>query len=941
MIVLSDNSIKEISHWSLKLKYDLNFILNNIKVGSRRQFKSRAEKLSKALPEILSHLSNSDAKLIEQKGLNALNDLQLWSRLESATEKAGNHANTSSKSKISSDLTIFIGFAMRNFKVGNKEILRPSMVKVEGENNAVITPLYRISVDLMWEFKKIANDILGDHSSPYHVQRTTRDAASAIAVIAEDPQVYNILLKSGITALSGEKGLINKALSNEKLKKGEKKALIYIFRRLSPENFSPIYLTKIDEGKQYWLNIGNTKINVTRLGRVAPILVKQAQEYANHYIGKKLTDDIEPKTAKEVPAHIRNFINLGRTFHIHKESLNSAQINILKSDGFKGFLANNGELLLWFSELKEKVITQRERRDAISSYSPLYSCVKYFSETNLDIRDYSPDYYIKTPSETAIGEYDYIEIGDLFNTYPALARDLKTVYLSTRNSLKADALDNVTILSRISHFQRVMKFPVNLSNEQREWLSNEGLSGFVKGNHSVLKVYLEYLQVKAKAGKYSPVTADSYQRGLKWVIEAAGFDVIDVYPVKVTQYKLYDQRDDSDTDYTKEEVIELAYHIEVLLAQGNLNQRNTLYLRIARILLKTGWNQSPVLTLETTDIVEVNCPIAGQKTYFVRLLKKRAGYLTQWHKFDLTANELADEGIEVGKSIKAVIKELLYLATTISEPIRRTLPADHPFKNKLMIYVGDDGVINLATNKELYHYVNKLLIKAGCSVGFGSRKIRKTGLNFLYRRVEKDFAKYKKSGQHSFEVFQRSYLRFIAGESKRTLSKAITVMGDYFHGRPITDNIKIVTESSEYWQQVPNGGCASQGNDAQAAAYNRQTHGLIKRFGLEKAKYCADFSACLWCEHYRCVADPEHAWRLLSYRDFVLEDMAASIDDVAEVGAQKEYHRLLTQRVNDILIDLDKLTSGCREAGEKLLAERGIHPDWKLASTTSDIFRES
>ncbi|CDT62352.1 conserved hypothetical protein [Vibrio coralliirubri] len=935
MTTLNDGFTNEISDWSSTLKADLDWTLKHIKLGSRPKFITQVAKFSKALPEILTHLSIDDQYLIQKSGLSALNDQQLWSRLEYATEKVG----IKQGQRRGCELTIFVGFVMRTFGVNNEGLLRPSMFIVDGANNSDISSLYRISVSCLWEFKELIHGILDSHKNPYNIQRIARDSASAIVVLSEDPDRYKILLNSGIYSLISNKEIINQSIESKGLTIGEKKALVYISRRLSPENFSTIYLPKIQEGKRYWINLLNTRFDVSRLGQLASILVKQAQEYTDYYMKNNST--LVPQKAKEIPIHIRHLNCLGITLHVYQHLLSSKQKKLIKSNGFKSFLNNNGELILLFWGLRKKAVTKRDRNTAEKAYSILFSCVKHFSGVNFDIRDYLSDYYIKTPSETSIGKFDYIEITSLFNYYPALARDIRAIYLSERSSFKSYSLDNSTISGRILNFQVLMNQPIKLSHEQREWLSNEGVAGFVKNNHSILKIFLEYLQGQSKSGALLPTTADDYQRSLKWVIQSSGFDVVDVYPVKVTQKSLYEQRQNSNTEYTKNEIIELAYYIEVLLNRTDLNIRDKIYVRLAKILLKTGWNASPLTNLETTDIIEVDSPLSANKTYFVRLFKKRAGYSTNWYKFDLTSQDLEREGIEIGKSVNSVIKELFYLSSFTNEVVRKSLPENHPFKNKIMVYFGDGNVIKLATNSELYYYVNKLLIKEGCSIKFGNRKIRKTGLNFIYRRVEKNFSKYRVAGQHSFEVFQRNYLRFLVGESKRTLSKAITVMSDYFHNRPITDNIEIVCESSDSWQKVPNGSCASDGNDVQATVYNRSIHGLNKRFGIEKAKYCADFSACLWCEHYRCIADPEHVWRLLSYRDYILEDMSSSINDFVEVGNQKKYQRLLTNKVNEILSVLDNKAPGCRESGEKLLFERGVHPDWQLVNTTTSINLEN
>ncbi|GAM65255.1 hypothetical protein JCM19232_4220 [Vibrio ishigakensis] len=231
--------------------------------------------------------------------------------------------------------------------------------------------------------------------------------------------------------------------------------------------------------------------------------------------------------------------------------------------------------------------------------------------------------------------------------------------------------------------------------------------------------------------------------------------------------------------------------------------------------------------------------------------------------------------------------------------------------------------------------INDLLSSNNCPILFTPTRIRKGGLNYIYRQVGKDFRKYKAASNHTWAVFKKHYFRYDGNVSEETLSNAISVMGDYFNGRPIVEKIQIVTETEEYWQQLPNGKCASLGNDVQAQAYNKAHRALFKAVGIKGSDRCADFNACLWCEHYRGIADAEHAYRLLSYRNFVIVDMEASIGESLSTGLQKEYTRLLRQRVDEVLDDMDTINPGCRRAAEDHIVEYGIHPDWMLASTTS------
>ncbi|GAB3223851.1 hypothetical protein [Pseudaeromonas pectinilytica] len=210
-------------------------------------------------------------------------------------------------------------------------------------------------------------------------------------------------------------------------------------------------------------------------------------------------------------------------------------------------------------------------------------------------------------------------------------------------------------------------------------------------------------------------------------------------------------------------------------------------------------------------------------------------------------------------------------------------------------------------------------------------------MNYVYRQVEKDFNKYKIAGNHSFSVFYENYLEVDTTKAEQTLGRALEIMGDYFHGRPITGDITIVTEMPSNWQKTPNGECASQGYDAEADAYNKQHYKVHKEQAISNPR-CAEFNACLWCRHYRTIADAEHVWKLLSYRDFVIADMEASIVDYERMEMQQQYIEILSERVNDIVNALADIDPNAVIQGQNIVKTRGIHPFWQFANSTGKTF---
>ena len=114
-----------------------------------------------------------------------------------------------------------------------------------------------------------------------------------------------------------------------------------------------------------------------------------------------------------------------------------------------------------------------------------------------------------------------------------------------------------------------------------------------------------------------------------------------------------------------------------------------------------------------------------------------------------------------------------------------------------------------------------------------------------------------------------------------------------------------------------------------AKVYTLEHKKLLAERGTT-AKFCADFLGCIWCKYFRLVVDPEHVWRLLSYRDFVLQSMQSSVVGGPDEDQQTNVD-VLKGRVAEMLERLEQRSPGITGKAEMLQTQHGMHPDWAFA----------
>ncbi len=493
-----------------------------------------------------------------------------------------------------------------------------------------------------------------------------------------------------------------------------------------------------------------------------------------------------------------------------------------------------------------------------------------------------------------------------------------------------ESINTTTIKNYIGSMASALKCTSpSLTERQMKLIASNGVHAFVENDFEILKAVREDIQLKSKQGDLSIDLAKQYQSAFDKLLIFYGLDTIISFPVS-TELRAQHQNQLSQNQnklYSYKEAVELAYYIEKGLSDNLLATKDKVTLYAAKVILKTGWNLTPTLELDTNDLFFLDAPLYLSKTPAIRLFKRRADYQTQWHKFKIDYKNLEKEGILTGDKVAPVIFDIKS-AIKLTAPYR---PSIHELSQRIFVYpqingIGKEDILILSADRFKTN-IARILSVLGCGISFSSQKIRKTGLNYIYRKVAKEFKWYQKAGKHSYETFLRHYLLQDDKDVAMTINRATKTMADYFV-RDVTDDVIILLTPPDDGKKVPNGVCTNSTDESAVIAFESQNRKLLDQRGADE-QACADFNACLWCPFYRCVADAMHVWKLLSYRDFVVADMENSAATFDSISEQLENIKQLKNRVNKILDDISKLNAQAVIDGKELLRTEGVHPHWK------------
>ena len=607
-------------------------------------------------------------------------------------------------------------------------------------------------------------------------------------------------------------------------------------------------------------------------------------------------------------------------------SVASPIIKLLSERGIQGFAENGLQGFKYlYKHYQEETQNNQQFLLLLNAALDLYHFVTGEKIAKESLLPYSLGYYLKESDTTEWQKHEWV-YDNAYKFYQNLVEYHKVF----TKRIDGESIGIVTLKGYIGSMARALKENASsLTDEQMKLIANHGVHAFVENNCEILKAIREAIQLKSKQGDLSVFVGNQYQSAIDKLLSFYGLDTIKSFPVNTELTAQHQEQLSQNQDklYSYREVVELAYYIEKGLSETLLTIKDKVTLYAAKVILKTGWNSTPTLELDTDDLFFFNTPLHSSKTPALRLFKRRANYQTQWHKFEIKAEDLEKEGVLYGDVVEPVIFDIK-AATKLTSIYR---PSIENLSKRIFVFPKVNSIgevkIQLLTASRFKTTIDRILTELGCDIVFNSQKIRKSGLNYIYRKVAKEFKWYQKAGKHSYETFLRHYLMQDNKDVAMTINRATKTMADYFV-RDVTDKVIILQTPPEDGKKVPNGTCINSKDKSAVVAFESQNRKLLDQRDTNEHA-CADFNACLWCPFYRCVADALHVWKLLSYRDFVVADMensAATFDSITE---QLENIEQLKNRVNEILADIAKLNAQAVTDGKELLRTEGIHPHWK------------
>lgn len=882
-------------------------ILNDPTAIKLNRIRRAAHSLEHALPHALSNMSSKSKKTFIQNGLDALSDKRVWQELEYYCFQANQNQKLAVWAcRVEEGLE---NLARSHFK--NESIYAPFRV-AQGTFATDITNAYELPFDQLIEVKDLMDNYLLEMvSSKVNLKESTlrehilKCTSSLKALLKsneyKDSQYYGVPLSNALCDKEFMDPYVNNAYITKFLK--------YIAPNIWGETRSQALRTEADIHKYAEL--------------ISPTFANELKSY----VANKLKHHPKYQNKSRNAVLSNNAYSLVRFLHYLGDEAKKV-INLIKDDGIKCLAKNDFE---GFKLVKELVDNLPEKSP--KKFNQVLNTVIEFyndsTESNLQlnhIMPYALFYYYETNDST---EVQYLKWS--YETIPAFFQNLVDYQKISLKRADGFSIQAVTLKGYVSTMNSALFICYeHLSDNEKKALATHGVASLVKNNHAILKNIRQIIQSLTKQGDIDVKRGQSYQNSIDNLLNFNGFDTIKSYKVNTQLRDKHAKQiqEKSNKLYSYKEVVELAYHIEQSLSNPLNSTEDNLALHAARIILKSGWNLTPTLELETNDIFYLDTPLHTSKTPAIRLFKRRADYTTKWEEFNIDSVDFDNEGIVIGKKVTPVFFDVLTVKKLTSKLQQMNLKLqDRIFVYESVNNTGKSKILNL-TMPVFAKNITRLLGASNCSIQFSSQKIRKTGMNYIYRKVSREFKRYKKAGKHSYATFLQYYLKQDNKEVANTFSNALAVMADYFV-RDITEKVIIVTTKPKNGKRVPNGVCTESTSESAVTAFKSQNRKLHQGHEI---KACADFTACLWCPFYRCIADPEHVWKLLSYRDFVITDMKASAATFDSQTLQLEQIEHLKQRVEEVLTDLAKLNKSAILEGNQLLKEFGIHPDWEVVN---------
>lgn len=487
-------------------------------------------------------------------------------------------------------------------------------------------------------------------------------------------------------------------------------------------------------------------------------------------------------------------------------------------------------------------------------------------------------------------------------------------------------------ISEISYYSQLQDFVAGLkkvlpqlSTSQIKSIKDNGLSAFRENNCQISISCLESFQSLVKNKKANTTTIRGYRNAFRKILSWFIGEIPDVYPISTSKDEYIKKLSyDSDKYYTEEEIKELAFYIEKALISDNTTLRDKIYLYYARIQIKTGWNQQPLLDLSLNNLIRKVNPINNSENYELTIIKNRRSYKPSNYTFSR---------IDPKDSVlRSVINDILFVRDNLTSELRKMRFLD----NYLFIEPCQTHGARRIESLDL-HRLPKMILSMGCPVHYNPRKIRLGGVNFIYKHIARSVREHENLALHNYQTFLEKYKEISQKETTDTLSESIRIMSEYFSGKEIFHELHAIDNINNLSiiQETPTGICVSEPDSDEVKRYNRLN---AKNINADN-KYCGDFLACIWCKYFKVVKDADHIWKLLSYRNYIISTMERAVVKNESPEGQRAYTEILSRRVDDLIAFVAKTRPDVVSEANSLIKKHGLHADWEFALSQPDNSR--
>lgn len=858
--------------------------------GAESTFFIKLSSLLSVFEHSIDRLPYTSKETLLKLGLRALESNNLWVELENSGHlESGVRESTGYRACKAWHTLAQIYF-------NDPDLLPPSKFNLRGYITD-ISKLYAGSDVLVKDYRCFLDRLAKGSLRLNTIKIMKANTHGIIVHLLKDKRFRQQLSEHGLKAFERDNNLLNRAKSYSHFTESSFRALL---KGLDIKHFQTISI-----------ELAGSKVDCTELHNLSPALYNNMVNFAS-YIEKEI--DLKPQTRVDKISFFK------RTLTLLKNNLTEKEFSTIVNNGVQS--------LLQFDGLLQKI----------------FDC-KYISnkEFNLIHSVCKANYPKETPEINSLRKFHLlfsgvdknrdliIDFNPINNISEKLYQDLEYHLKHTKISMDEKVYNETTLHHEYSQLKALLNVVTkSLKYEHLSILRAHGMRGFEDSSFLVQNHILAEIQSYVINDGMNRTTANTYRDSLKWFLNEFGLTFTNTYPIPISKDREYTKHIESKDFYSELECRELAFHIEKVLAKRKTSLRTKVLLYYAKILLKTGWNVAPTLALQCGDIIEIKSPLSNKSEYAVVIQKARAGYRSDSYTFDQDSVKES--------SLRSAALDIIYVRDVLTKKLRQKY-AGVEGHECIFIFEKKGKLIRLQYS--LLKSISHILATAGCKIPFIQAKVRKGGLNHIYRKVSKDISRYTAISNHSFEVFESHYFREDPNQSRYSLSQATRIMGNYFTGKEISREIKILTdEPRESHQVTPSGTCLSLEESEEAIRYRKEHRKIPINDNSQKKQFCADFLSCIWCKYFRIVLDPEHVWKLLTYRDYILNSMEVSITSLDSKQDQEAQIDILKQRVSDILKHLRERDNNVVKEGEKLIKDHGMHPDWEFTMPPLDNIGE-